>query len=153
MAGSEFGPRPAPGGGAGVERYRRAVREVADHRVVDEAEEVLTRAWLAHLDEMRRAALSLVAAARMTSNAARAEVRRAMDAGGPAELAIAKARLHSIEAAQQGEVHHARAFIASVDAELALVCRAGAERARRDRADDARLRAAWREAFGGGAAE
>jgi len=150
VSASEFERAGADGAtGAAVARYRRTLREVAEHRVVDEAEEVLARAWIAQLDEMRRAALGLVAAARLARRAARAEVRDAERGGRLGEMAVAHARLKSIEAMQDGELNDARALIAAVDAELELVCRAGIDRARRDRADHSRLRTAWRAAYGG----
>lgn len=146
MSGS--GPAPVPPGDEHLLRYRRVLREVAEHRVVDDAEDTLARAWIAQLDEMRRAALGLLAAARMASNAARAEVRLAAERGRPGDLAIAQARLQSLEESQDGNLRDARAFLASVDAELELVCAAGVDRVRRFRADHARLRAARRAAFG-----
>lgn len=149
MSGSPPVPPPSEGGARSAQ-YRRVLREVAGRRVVDEAEDTLARSWSGQLDEMRRAALSLLATARMASNAARAEVRLAAESGRLGELAVAQARLQSIEAAQDGNLREARAFLESVDAELELLCAAGTERARRARADRDRLRIAWRAAFGDG---
>jgi len=148
VSASEFEPAAAGGAGAAVARYRRTLHEVAEHRVVDEAEEVLARVWVGRLDELRRTALGLVAAARLARRAARAEVREAERGGRPGQMAVAHARLKSIEAMQDDELNDARVLIAAVDAELELVCRAGVDRARRRRADHSRLRAARRAAYG-----
>jgi hypothetical protein len=150
LSASEFENTPAHGGGAALAQYRRALREVAEHQVVDEAEDVLARSWIGQLDEMRRTALGLLAAARLARNAARAELRLAEERGRPDDLALAHARLRSIEAEQDDQLYDARAFIASVDAELELVCAAGIERARRDRADTFRLLEARCAVYGDG---
>lgn len=136
------------GGEAAVAAYRRTLLRVAEHQVVDEAEDVLARVWIAQLDEMRRAALSLIAAAHMADSAARTELREAQERGRPEEMARAHARMQSTRLLRAGNLREARAFIASVDAELELVCQAGVERVRRDRDDHARLDSARRAAYG-----
>jgi hypothetical protein len=110
LSASEFERASAPQGEAAA-LYRQALLEVAEHQVVDEAEDVLNRSWIGVLDGMRRAALGLAASA------------------------------------QGGQLRDAREFLASVDAELELVCEAAVERARRDRLDGYRLRKAWRAAY------
>jgi hypothetical protein len=136
------------GGEAAVAAYRRTLLEVAGRQVVDEAEDVLARVWIGHLDEMRRAALSVIASAHVADSAARTELRQAQERGRPDEMARAHARMQSTRGSQECNLRDARAFIASVEAELELVCQAGVERVRRDRADHSLLDSARRAAYG-----
>ena len=139
---SETGGHPAA-----VREYERVLREVAERRAVDEAEGVLARAWIAELDEMRRTALGLVAAARPTSGESGTEPRDAHFHGRPAELARANAHLEAAAAEQRISLEQARSILASVDAEIEMVCEAVVERTRRSQDDLYRLQAAWAAAF------
>jgi hypothetical protein len=130
-----------------IRRYERTVSEVAEHQVVDEAEDVIARAWIAELDEMRRTALRLAAAARLAENAARIELRAAQALGRPVRLATAQARLTVIEAEQAESLERAHALLAAVDAALEAIRRAGMERSQRGQEDLRLLRTAWTAAF------
>jgi hypothetical protein len=130
-----------------IRRYERTVSEVVEHQVVDEAEDVIARAWIAELDEMRRTALRLAAAARLAENAARIELRAAQALGRPVRLATAQARLTVIEAEQAESLERAHALLAAVDAALEAIRRAGMERSQRGQEDLRLLRTAWTAAF------
>ncbi|HET9172371.1 MAG TPA: hypothetical protein VFN97_23290 [Actinospica sp.] len=131
-----------------VREYQRTLTEVAEHQAVDEAEDVLTRAWIAELDQMRHEGLRLAMAVRIADRLAREEVRRAQRDGSPAELVRAHARLVATTAEIREGLGQATALLSSVDAALASVCQAGLERSRRGEADLGRLRSAWSAAYG-----
>lgn len=131
-------------------RYARTVSEVAERQVVDEAENVLANAWIAELDEMRRTALRLAAAARLAESSARAELQAAQALGRPVHLARAHERLAVIEAEQQVSIDRARALLAGVDCALETIRQAGIERSQRGQEDLRRLRTAWTAVFGAG---
>ncbi|HWG26170.1 hypothetical protein [Actinospica sp.] len=123
---------------------------MAERQVVDAAEEVLTRAWIAELDEMRREGLRLAIAVRIADRMAREKLQRAQTGGRPDELTRAHARLVETSAETSECLGHVNALLASVDAELEAVCRAGLERTRRSQEDLRRLRVAWTAAYGQG---
>jgi vacuolar-type H+-ATPase subunit I/STV1 len=131
-----------------VREYERAVAEVAEHRVVDEAEDVLSRAWVVELEEMRKDALRLAAAARLAERDAQTRLMEARKQGQAQELALAHARYVETETGKRESLGQARSLLASVDVELESLCRAGIERSRRERQDLDRLRAARVAAYG-----
>jgi len=138
---------------AAARDYERTLRAVADRQAVDEAESILALAWIAELEDMRRTALRLAAAARLAVNAARVELRDAQTLGRPTGLAQAHARLTTIAAEQQAKIDRARALLASVDCELEAICHAGIERSQRCQEDLRRLRTARTAVFGARDAE
>ncbi|MGH3414845.1 MAG: hypothetical protein ACRDVE_18250 [Actinocrinis sp.] len=131
-----------------VRDYERTVTEVADQRVVDEAEETIARAWIAELDAMRHEALRLALAMRVAERLAREKLRKAQILGCPQELARAHARLAETQVETAVSLGRANALLATVDAEIEVVCRGGLERSRRGERDVRRLRAAWTAAYG-----
>jgi hypothetical protein len=133
-----------------VRQYERTVRAVAERQVVDEAENLVAHAWIAELDEMRRTALRLAAAARLAENAARIELRTAQELGRPVLLAKAQARLTVIEAEQEDSIDRAHALLAAVDTALEAIRQAGLERAQRNKQDLHLMRDAWAAAYGPG---
>lgn len=131
-----------------VHEYRRTLNEVAERQAVDAAEDVVSRAWVAELDGMRREGLRLAMAARVAERVARERLRSAQVVGGPEELARAHATFTRTQAETETGLGHAHALLASVDAELEAVVQAGFERARRAERDLQRLRTAWTAAYG-----
>ncbi|HTJ71771.1 MAG TPA: hypothetical protein VL551_29795 [Actinospica sp.] len=131
-----------------IREYERTLTEVAENQVVDAAEDVISRVWVAELDAMRREGLRLAMAVRIADRVAREEVQRAQVGGRPAELARAHARLVETSAEAAESLGHANALLTSVDAELTAVCAAGVERGRRGERNLDRLRAAWTAAYG-----
>lgn len=139
---SETGSEPSA-----VRAYELALHEVAERLAVDEAEEVVARAWIAELDDMRRKGLRLAMAVRVAERMARESLRAAQVAGRPRELARAHTRFAAVEAESANGLAHADALVAAVDAELAAACGAGLERARRGERELRRLRTAWTAAY------
>lgn len=131
-----------------VREYERTLAEVAEHQAVDEAQDAISRAWIAELDEMRREGLRLAMVVRIAERVARQKVRRAQVVGRPDEIARAHARLAETEAETASGLRLASALLASVDVEVEVVCRAGLERSRRTERDLCRLRTAWTAAYG-----
>lgn len=133
---------------AAVREYERTLTEIAEHQVIDAAEDAIDRAWVAELDRMRHEGLRLAMAVRIADRVAREEVRRAQVGGRPADLARAHARLVETCADTQEGLGHAAALLSSVDAELEAACQAGLARTRRGEQDLRRLRSAWAAAYG-----
>jgi hypothetical protein len=143
---SETGSEPPA-----VRAYELALHAAAERLAVDEAEEVVARAWITELDDMRRKGLRLAMAVRVAERMARESLREAQVAGRPRDLARAHTRFAEVEAESANGLAHADALVAAVDAELAAVCRAGLERARRGERELRRLRTAWTAAYDGAA--
>lgn len=141
MAGTERDPRA-------VWVYERTLGEVAERRVVDEAETVLARAWVGELERARTAARGQIAATRVAELAAFEKLRAAQNAGRPAELARAHARLAALQDEQASALDSTRALIERLDAEIERAGLADVERSRRAQLDLARLRDAWTGAYG-----
>ncbi|HEX4788073.1 MAG TPA: hypothetical protein VH372_06390 [Actinospica sp.] len=133
---------------AAITEYRRMMRAVAEHQVVDAAEAVLAHAWLTHLGEMRRCALDLVDATRSVHQEAVARLRAATSAEDPAEVAHAQAFVNQVEVDLDDDLAASRQLLACVEEHVELVCRAGYERVRRKQADLDRLKAARAAAYG-----
>jgi hypothetical protein len=131
--------------------YERVRDEVAEHRVVDEAEVLIAIAWVGELAEMRQAALGQIAALNVAGQVARERLRRAEAGGASGALARARAAVAAVEAEHEAGGERFRAMIARVDAELAGVEAAGLERGRRAERDLERLRSAWTGVYGGAA--
>ncbi len=130
-------------GGDAERAYERTREEFVARRVVDEAEDVLGRAWVAELADMRLAALGLIAAARVSASVAREELRKAQRGSEPAKVARAHARLAALEEDSAANTEHARYLLARVDAELESAAVAELRRSRRAESDAVRLRRAW----------
>jgi hypothetical protein len=131
-----------------VREYERTLTEVAERRVVDEAQDAISRAWIAELDAMRHEGLRLTMALRVAERVAHEKLRTAQIVGRPDELAHAHARFAVTKAEASERLRHAKALLASVDVELDAVSRAGLERSRRNERDLQRLRSAWAAAYG-----
>ncbi|HEX4790497.1 MAG TPA: hypothetical protein VH372_18675 [Actinospica sp.] len=97
-----------------VREYERTLAEVAEHQVIDAAEDVITRAWIAELDQMRRERLRLAMAARPATSCTRLRAA-AIRASSPA-------RLVDTPAETRESLDHARALLTSVDTALEAVC-------------------------------
>lgn len=132
-----------------VRVYRRTLGEVAERQAVAEAEDVLTTAWIAELEQARRDALAGGDAVLSEQYAARERVHEAQRAADPRELARAQAQLSQVETAHISELHKVRVLVEAVDAELEHACLVGVERAQALSEDLSRLGAAWTDAYGG----
>jgi hypothetical protein len=99
---------------AAVREYERALAEVAEHRVLDEAEDVIARAWIAELDAMRHAGLRLAMVTRVAERVARESLHQAQRHGPPAELPRAHARFAATEVRTAERLGHANALLTSV---------------------------------------
>jgi hypothetical protein len=131
-----------------VQFYRRVRDEVAEHRVVDAAEAVITSLWVAELEEMRRSELGMIAATSVAAQLALRRLRQALAAGGTGELARCRARVEAVHAEQVVTLARSRAMITRMDTELGRVESVEAERGRRAEGDLSRLRLAWSDAYG-----
>jgi hypothetical protein len=131
-----------------VRLYQRIRDEVAEHRVVDSAEAVITGLWIGELEEMRRSELGMIAATSVAEHVALRRLRQVLAAGGSGELARCRARVEAVRAEQAATVERSRALIAGMDEELARIEQVDAERGRRAEADLRKLRAAWADAYG-----
>jgi hypothetical protein len=131
-----------------VRVYRRTLDEVVATQAVAAAEDVLTDAWVAELEQTRRDAVADGDRALSAQSAARERVHKAEQAADPAELALAQAQLLQCESAQTTELEKVRVLVEAVDAELEHACVVGVERAQRLREDLSRLGAAWTDAYG-----
>ena len=131
-----------------VRAYHRTLGEVARNRVVDVAEDVLTDTWIDELERFRGIVLGAADSACRADRAAREEVHEAQTRGSAEEIARAQRHLAAVAADRTVDFDRARRLLDALEEELELTCRAGAERARRGRADHARLRSAWRAAYG-----
>jgi hypothetical protein len=128
--------------------YQRALRAVHAHQAVFAAEDIVTRAWLAELDAARRDALELVRALRMADAVSKRELRAALRGNDPAALAEAQQGAEETRRELDEGVAAAQALLARVDEQIERSCRAAAARENRQRDDLARLRIAWRVAYG-----
>jgi hypothetical protein len=135
--------------GEAVRNYERIRDEVARHRVVDAAEAVITNLWIGELEQTRRTELGLIAVTSVAEQVALRRLRKALAAGGPGELARARAGVAAVRAEVAESLAHSRALIEQVDAELGRVGLVDVERGRRAERDFKRLRDAWAGAYGG----
>ena len=131
-----------------VRLYKRIRDEVAERRVVDEAEAVITTLWITELEEMRRSELGMIAATSVAEHLALRRLQQVLAAGGSGELARCRARLDAVRAEQATTLERSRALIARMEAELGRIELVDAERGRRAEVDLRRLRTAWAEAYG-----
>jgi hypothetical protein len=130
------------------EEYERTRREVAEHQVVDVAEDILGHAWVEHLEDLRRDVAQTVSAAAQTRDAAHRLLRAAQNDGDPRKLACAQRLLERSERDLAGTLAEGRRTLAAVERQLATLGRATLERVRRRHADLVRLDAARAAAFG-----
>ncbi len=132
-----------------VQFYEHVRQEVAEHRVVDAAEALVTGWWLAELAQMRRTALGLLASAGVAEHDARKRLRKAQDGGGGPEFVRARVGIEALQAEHAESLEKPRLLVARVDAELDRMMQVGDERRRRAADDLERLHAAWTGAYGG----
>ena len=128
--------------------YLRTLREMSERRVVDEAEALLTTAWIGHLDAARLEALGLIAAARTADASARAQLRAAERGRRPAAILHARQRVEELERLGVDELAIARSFLDRVEEYVKRACRTASERESRRREDMELLRRAWDVAYG-----
>jgi len=128
--------------------YLRTLRTVHAHQAIFEAEDIVTHAWLAELDAARRDALELVRALRMAEAVSKRELRAALRGNDPVALAEAQQDVEQTKRELEDGVSAAQALFSRVDEQIERACRAAADREARQRDDMARLRIAWRVAYG-----
>ena len=128
--------------------YQRTLQAVHAHQAIFEAEDVVARAWLAELDAARRDALELVRALRMADAVSKRELRAALRGNDPVVLAEAQQGVEETRRELDDGVSAAQALLARVDQQIERACRAATAREERQRDDRARLRTAWRVAYG-----
>lgn len=128
--------------------YQRTLRTVHAHQAIFEAEDIVTRMWLAELDGARRDALELVRALRMADAVSKRELRAALRGDDPVLLAEAQQDVEQIRRELDDGVSAAQALLARVDSQIERACRAATVREARQRDDMARLRTAWGLAYG-----
>lgn len=128
--------------------YLRTLRAVHAHQAIFEAEDIVTRAWLAELGAARLDALELVRALRMADAVSKRELRAALRGDDPVVLAEAQQGVDETRRELDDGVSAAQALLARVDEQIERVCRAAVEREARRCDDLARLRTAWRLAYG-----
>ena len=143
---------------AGIDRrhaiaaeYARIQREIADHAVVDAAEDILGHAWIAHLEQLRHAAADAVASAARNVHGARCLVHACQVTGKPRHLAHAQDLLKRSQRDLARSMAESGRILSEVDERLGLLSRATAERVRRRRADLSRLHATRAAALDGAA--
>lgn len=134
---------------AGIERrhgvaetYERIRREVADHAVVDAAEEIIGHAWIAHLEELRGATAETVTEAAQNVSGARCLLRICQAAQEPRQLAVAQVLLERSQRELARSMADSTHMLVVVEEQLDALGRATAERVRRRLADLSRLQAA-----------
>lgn len=130
--------------------YLRTLKTVNARRAIFEAEDIVTRAWLAELDTARRDALDLVRALRVADAVSRQELRAALRGNDPAHLAEAQQEAEQAQRELEDGIAAAQALLTRVDEQIERACRAAADRCNRHRDDLERLRLAWRCAYGSG---
>ena len=133
-----------------VEAYERTRREVAEHLVVDAAEDILGNALVEHLAAVRQDATDMVAVATESRQAALHLVRTAQAGGDPRQIACAHALLEHSERYLRLDLAEGRRTLADVQTQLKALSRAASERVHRRRADFSRLGAAGTAAFDDG---
>jgi hypothetical protein len=132
---------------SGVEEYERTRREIAEHQVIDVAEDILGHALIARLESLRADATRAVSAAAETRQAAQRLVHAARFDTEPRR----RSALALLERSEQGLVQvlaESRDVLATVDGHLEVLGRATHDRLRRGSEDRRRLNAARVAAFG-----
>jgi hypothetical protein len=131
---------------AGIERrqpvaetHERIRREIADHAVVDAAEDILGHAWITHLEQLRHAAADAVTSAAQNVHGARCLIRVCQAKGAPGQLAQAHDLLERSERDLARNMAESSRMLCLVDDELDVLARATAERVRRRLSDLSRL--------------
>jgi hypothetical protein len=128
-----------------IDRIRR---EIADHAVVDAAEDLLGHAWMTQLEQLRHAAADTVTEAAQNVGGAQRLVRICQDVGEPRHLVVAQRLLERSELALADSVEESSRMLGVVEAEVELLTRATAERIRRRREDLNLLQTAHAARFG-----
>lgn len=128
--------------------YMRTLNVVNAHCAIFEAEDVVTRAWLAELDIARREALDLVKALRVAEAVSTSDLQAALRRADPVELAEAQHEMEQSRRELDDGMVAAQALLSRVDEQIERACHAAAARCSRYRDDMDRLRLAWQSAFG-----
>jgi hypothetical protein len=122
--------------------YEQTRREVAEHQVLDAAEDILGHAWVSHLERARHDAAVAVEAAVEVRAAARKLVRAAESDGERRRIEAAEA-LHARAGRDLADaLAEARLTLAWADAQLRALGEATLARMRRRKSDVRRLRTA-----------
>jgi hypothetical protein len=129
-----------------VEAYERTRLDVAEHQVVDAAEDILAHAWLAQLDRERHEASGAVRAAAETVTAARKLLCAADSDGDRRHIDTARAVHARAEQDFVLAAAKARQSLECADERLRALGQATLERVQRRRADAHRLRTAAQKA-------
>lgn len=135
-----------------LEGYERRRREVSEHTVVDEAEDVLGHAWVAELDHERRESVGALEIAAEVVVAARRLLSIAESGGDHAQIHSARALHAQAEKDLARTLAQTQDTLTRVDRRLHMIGDATRARLRRRRTDTERLRAA-RRAMGDAAPE
>jgi hypothetical protein len=128
--------------------YRRVLHEVGASQAVAAAEDIITDAWIAELDSVRRDVVHSADRVRGADRVAREVMGRAQRERDPAGIAHAQLRFAESSLTSKCELDLLHVLLDSVDAAIEQACFAGTQRARLGREDLARLRVAWSEAYG-----
>lgn len=128
--------------------YVRTLSVVNAHCAIFEAEDIVTRAWLAELDVARREALDLVKALRVAEAVSTNDLQAALRRNDPVELAEAQQEMEESRRELDDGMVAAQALLSRVDEQIERACQAAADRGSRYRDDMDRLRLAWHSAFG-----
>ncbi|MBR7837554.1 hypothetical protein KDL01_30020 [Actinospica durhamensis] len=123
--------------------YLRTLRTVAERRAVDEAEAVLTAAWIDQLAAARTEVLGAIAVVKAAQASARTQLRAAQQGVRPAVIACAHQRLELAERAHTDELAAAHAFLDRIDGHLEQARWTATFRQARQREDLEQLRRAW----------
>ena len=127
---------------AQLEDYERRRREVAEHAVLDAAEDVLGHAWIGELDRERRTSVAALEAAAEVVVAARRLLRIAESDGNAAQVRSARVLYTQADKDLARTLAQTQATLTSVDGRLRTIREASLARLRLRRADTERVRAA-----------
>jgi hypothetical protein len=128
--------------------YLRTLRTVAERRAVDEAEAVLTAAWIDQLAAARTEVLGVIAVVKSAQASARTQLRAAQQGVRPAVIACAHQRLELAERAHADELAAAHACLDRIDGHLEQARWTATFRRARQCEDLEQLRRAWSAAHG-----
>lgn len=131
--------------------YLRTLRTVAERRAVDEAEAVLTAAWIDQLAAARTEVLGAIAVVKSAQASARTQLRAAQQGVRPAVIACAHQRLELAERVHADELAAAHVFLDRIDGYLEQARWTATFRQARQHEDLEQLRQAWSAAHGSSA--